>query len=178
MRRVWRRRLLLGALFGSLLPGAVAARTEDLGRIDFPTSGSAEVQKHFLRGALLLHSFEFDNAAEEFRQAQKIGPGFAMAYWGEAMTYNHPLWMEKDGEAARKVLERLAPTAQARLAKVPTERERMYLGAVEVLYGKRDKAADDRAYAEAMRRLHEKFPEDQNAAAFYALALLGATEGK
>jgi tetratricopeptide (TPR) repeat protein len=178
MRRVWRRGLLLGALFGSLLPGAVAARTEDLGRIDFPTSGSAEAQRRFLRGALLLHSFEFDDAAEEFRQAQKIEPGFAMAYWGEAMTYNHPLWMEKDGEAARKVLERLAPAAQARLAKAPTEREKMYLEAIETLYGKGDKAGNDRAYAEAMRRLHEKFPDDQDAAAFYSLSLLGACEGK
>ncbi len=75
MRRAWRRGLLLGALFGSLLPGAVAARTDELGRIDFPTSGSAEAQKRFLRGALLLHSFEFDDAAEEFRQARKIEPG-------------------------------------------------------------------------------------------------------
>src|SRR6266511_1347320 len=132
MTRAWRRRVSLGALFGSLLSGAVSAATEDLGRIDFPTSGSAEAQKRFLRGALLLHSFEFDDAAEEFRQARKIEIGFAMAYWGEAMTYNRPLWMEKDGEAARKVLERLASTAQARLAKAPTERERMDLAAVEV----------------------------------------------
>src|SRR6266498_1982440 len=178
MRRVWRRGLLLGALFGSLLPEAVAARTEELGRIDFPTSGSAEAQKRFLRGALLLHSFEFDDAAEEFRQARKIEPGFAMACWGEAMTFNHPLWMEQDAESARKALDRLAPSPEARLAKAPTEREKMYLSAVETLYGKGDKAENDRAYAGAMRRLHEKFPEDENAAAFYALALLGATEGK
>jgi len=178
MRRVWRRGLLLGALFGSLLPEAVAARTEELGRIDFPTSGSAEAQKRFLRGALLLHSFEFDDAAEEFREARKIEPGFAMACWGEAMTFNHPLWMEQDAESARKALDRLAPSSEARLAKAPTEREKMYLSAVETLYGKGDKAENDRAYAEAMRRVHEKFPEDENAAAFYALALLGATEGK
>ncbi len=178
MTRAWRRRVSLGALFGSLLSGAVSAATEDLGRIDFPTSGSAEAQKRFLRGALLLHSFEFDDAAEEFREARKIEPGFAMACWGEAMTFNHPLWMEQDAESARKALDRLAPSSEARLAKAPTEREKMYLSAVETLYGKGDKAENDRAYAEAMRRVHEKFPEDENAAAFYALALLGATEGK
>lgn len=152
----------------------------DLGRIDFATSGSPEAREHLLRGVLLLHSFEFGDAAEEFRQAQKIEPGFAMAYWGEAMTFNHPLWMEKDNEAARKVLDRLAATAPERRAKAPTEREKMYLDAVEALYGKGkgDKAADDRAYAEAMRRLHEKFPEDQDAAAFYALSLLSTCEGK
>jgi tetratricopeptide (TPR) repeat protein len=176
--RRWRRSLSLAALLGSLAAGAAAARADDLGRIDFPTSGSAEAQSHFLRGALLLHSFEFDDAAEEFRAAQKAQPGFAMAYWGEAMTFNHPLWMERDADAARKALERLAPTPELRLAKAPTERERMYLSAVEALYGKGDKAANDRDYAEAMRRLHEKFPEDENAAAFYALALLGTCEGK
>jgi tetratricopeptide (TPR) repeat protein len=178
MTRAWRRRVSLGALFGALFFGAAAAGAQELGRIDFPTSGSAEAQKHFLRGALLLHSFEFGDAAEEFRSAQKIEPGFAMAYWGEAMTFNHPLWKEKDTEAARKVLDRLAATAPARRAKAPTEREKMYLDAVEVLFGKGDKAADDRAYAEAMRRLREKFPEDQDAAAFYALALLGTCDGK
>ncbi len=150
----------------------------DLGRIDFPTSGSATAQVHFLRGALLLHSFEFDDAAEEFRAAEKAEPGFAMAYWGEAMTFNHPLWMEQDASAARKALEKLGATAEARLAKAPTEREKGYLSAVEALYGKGDKAANDRDYAEAMRRLREKFPEDENAAAFYALALLGTCEGK
>jgi tetratricopeptide (TPR) repeat protein len=86
--------------------------------------------------------------------------------------------MEQDAAAARKVLDRLAPTKEARLAKAPTEREKIYLEAVETLYGPEDRANNDRAYAEAMRRLHEKFPEDENAAAFYALALLGTCEGK
>ena len=89
-----------------------------------------------------------------------------MAYWGEAMTFNHPLWMEQDAEAARKVLERLAPTREARVAKAPTEREKKYLEAIEALYGKGGKAENDRAYAEAMRRLSESFPDDENAAAF------------
>ena len=171
------RRLLSAVAPGLLLAGILAAQQGDLGRIDFPTSAPAEAQKHFLRGALLLHSFEYDDAAEEFREAQKAAPGFAMAYWGEAMTYNHPLWMEQDAGAGRKVLALLAPTADARHAKAPTEREKMYLEAVEALYGPGDKASNDRAYAEAMRRLHDKFPEDENAAAFYALALLGTCEG-
>jgi hypothetical protein len=150
----------------------------DLGKIDFATSGSPEAQKHFLRGALLLHSFEFDDAADEFRAAQKIEPGFAMAYWGEAMTYNHPLWMEQDRDAAVAALKRLAPTGEARLAKAPTDRERGYLAAVEALYGDGDKAARDRAYAEAMRQQHEKYRDDLDAASLYALALLGTCEGK
>ncbi|HTD52463.1 MAG TPA: hypothetical protein VK780_05520, partial [Thermoanaerobaculia bacterium] len=138
----------------SSLPAS--ARSGDLGRIDFPTSGSAEAQKHFLRGALLLHSFEFEDAAEEFRAAQKVEPGFAMAYWGEAMTYNHPLWMERDRDAALAALKRLGPTPEARRAKAPTEREEGYLDAVETLYAEGEKAERDLAYAESMRRLHEK----------------------
>jgi tetratricopeptide (TPR) repeat protein len=155
-----------------------AADAGDLGRIDFPTSGKPEAQKPFLRGTLLLHSFEFDDAAEEFREAQKLDPNYAMAYWGEAMTYNHPLWMERDRDAALGALKRLAPTREERFAKAPTEREKAYLDAVETLYAEGEKADRDRAYAESMRRLHEKHLEDLEAASFYALSLLGTTEGK
>jgi len=157
---------------------AAGAQTGALGRTEFPTSGSPAAQEHFLRGALLLHSFEYPDAADEFRKAQALEPGFAMAYWGEAMTYNHPLWMEQDRDEARKTLQKLAPTAATRLAKAPTPRERMYLEAVEALYGEGERDARDRAYAEAMRRLHEAFPEDLDAEALYALSLLGTTEGK
>ncbi len=169
--------VILGVAWLAIGAG-LGAQSGDLGRIDFATSGSPQAQKHFLRGALLLHSFEYDDAAEEFRAAQKIEPGFAMAYWGEAMTYNHPLWMQQDSDAARAALKRLAPTPEARLAKAPTDREKGYLSAVEALYGEGDKAARDLAYAEAMRRLHEKYPDDLDAASLYALALLGTCEGK
>jgi len=164
-------------IVGPLL-AAAATSAQDLGSIDFQTSGSPAAQQHFLRGALLLHSFEYPDAADEFREAEKIEPGFAMAYWGEAMTHNHPLWMEQDRDAARKALERLAPTAEARRAKAPTEREKMYLDAVETLYGEGEKEERDRAYAAAMRRLHERFPEDLDAATLYALSLLGTCERK
>jgi tetratricopeptide (TPR) repeat protein len=172
-------RLVL-AVVGCAAALAVRAQSTagDLGRIDFPTSGRPEAQARFLRGALLLHSFEFEDAAEEFRQAQSLDPGFAMAYWGEAMTYNHPLWMERDRGAAHKTLERLGATPEARRARAPTPREKMYLDAVEILYADGEKAERDRAYAEAMQRLHETFPGDLDAASFYALALLGACEGK
>jgi len=167
--------------FAFLAAGATAVvwgQTAELGRTDFATSGSPQAQKLFLRGALLLHSFEYPDAAEEFRKAQALDAGFAMAYWGEAMTHDHPLWTEQDRDAARRVLERLGPTREARLARAPTEREKLYLEAVEALYGEGERAARGRAYAEAMRRLHERFPEDLDAAAFYALALLGTCEGK
>ena len=152
-----------------------ASGSSDLGHIDFPTSGSPEAREHFTTGTLLLHSFEFDDACEAFQRARQIDPGFAMAYWGEAMTHNHPLWEQQDTEAARSALERLAPTPEERLAKAPTEREKDYLRAVEVLYGEGTKEERDFDYLEAMRQLAQKYPDDLEAAAFYALATLGTS---
>ncbi len=147
----------------------------ELGKIDFPTSGSPEAQEHFIQGALLLHSFEFEDAAEAFQQAHRIEPDFAMAYWGEALTHNHPLWEQQDAEAAREVLARLAPTPEERLAKAPTEREKDYLRAVEVLYGEGTKEERDFAYLEAIRQIAEKYPDDLEAASLHALATLATS---
>ncbi|HEX9944524.1 MAG TPA: tetratricopeptide repeat protein [Thermoanaerobaculia bacterium] len=158
----------------ALLAGLPAARAaSDLGKVDFPTSGSPAAQAHFLRGVAALHSFWYDEAADAFRAAQKAEPGFAMAYWGEAMTYNHPIWSEQDRDAALAALARLAPTREARAARAPTEKEKAFLDAVEALYGDGDKEARDAAYAEAMRRVHERWPDDFEAASFYALSLIG-----
>lgn len=154
------------------------APAQNLGRIDFPTSARGRAQEHFIRGTLLLHSFMYDDAAEEFEAAQKEAPGFVMAYWGEAMTKNHPLWMQRDAEGAQAVLKRLAPTREARLAKAPTKRERGYLAAVEELYAEGEKRDRDLAYADAMERLHEEFPDDLEAQSLYALALLGSCEDR
>jgi len=133
---------------------------EGLGSLAFPNSGAPEAQDAFLRGVLLLHSFEYGPAAEAFRAAQEADPDFALAYWGEAMTYNHPLWREKDHERAHEALARLAPTPQERRAMAGSEREAMYLDAVEALYAGGAKTEEDRAYAEAMARLSEAYPED------------------
>jgi tetratricopeptide (TPR) repeat protein len=157
--------------FSSLcLCGVLSAQV--LGRITFPTSGSASAQPHFIRGVLLLHSFEYDEAISEFRDAQRIDPAFAMAYWGEAMCYDQPLWYHEEVAKARAVLDRLAPTAPARQAKAPTLREKGYLDAVDRLFGFADKSSRNAAYAARMLDLTRAFPDDDEAAAFYALALL------
>ncbi|MGH9804061.1 MAG: hypothetical protein ACRD4D_02730, partial [Candidatus Acidiferrales bacterium] len=163
--------VFVGAL--ACAAGEPAAETQ-LGRVDFPNSGAPAAQEHFLRGVLWLHSFEYRDAMAEFRKAQELDPGFALAYWGEAMTHNHPLWSEQDRETARKALEKLAATPEARLAKAPTEREKGFLRAVEILYGEGEKYARDRAYAAAMRKLYEQFPDDLEVASFYALSELGS----
>jgi len=147
------------------------------GAITFENSGPPTAQEAFLRGVLLLHSFEYGPSAEAFREAQRIAPDFALAYWGEAMTYNHPVWFQQDREAARAVLARLGATPEDRLARAPTERERDYLRAVEILYGDGPKASRDTLYAEAMQAMMARYPDDPEAAAFTALALLGTSHG-
>lgn len=147
-------------------------RAQSLGRIDFPTSGSAAAQPHFIKGVLLLHSFEFEDAAEAFAEARKADPAFAMAYWGEALTHTHPLWRYRDREAALKVLNALAPTPEARQAKAPTAREKAYLMAVDALYAEADHVAALRAYEQAMARVAREFPKDDEARTLHAIALL------
>src|SRR5919201_2814811 len=117
----------LRLLFFLAASAALAAQTSILGRISFPNSGSAAAQQPFIRGVLLLHSFEYDDAIAPFREAQRIDPGFALAYWGEAMCYNQPLWYNENLEKARAALTRLGPTRDARQAKMKTEREKGYL---------------------------------------------------
>src|SRR5436305_1698453 len=87
---------------------SLSAQTPRLGTIDFPTAGAPAARAPFIRGVLLLHSFEYGDAARAFREAQRLDSGFALAYWGEAMTYTHPVWNEQDGNAARAALQRLA----------------------------------------------------------------------
>ncbi len=158
------------------LSSAVLAQTPNLGHIDFPTSGQPEAQKRFIQGVLLLHSFEYEDAAEEFQAASRLDPGFAMAYWGEALTYTHQVWVQQNVRAARAALARLAPTPEARIAKAPTDREKGYLRAVEILYGQGDKVSRDIAYADAMHGMMEKYPDDLEAASLYAVALLGVCQ--
>ena len=153
------------------------AQTSRLGTIEFPTSGAPAAQPQFVRGVLLLHSFEYRDAAQAFREAQRLDPGFALAYWGEALTYTHPLWNEQDVNAAHAALQRLGPTPRARRAKASTPRERAYLEAVEILYGDGSKTKRDTAYSLAMERLVASFPTDREAKVFYALSLLGLSQG-
>ena len=171
---------------------ALHAQQQLPGRISFPNSGSPAAQAPFIRGVLLLHSFEYDDAIAAFREAQQVDPGFALAYWGEAMCYNQPLWYNENVDKARQALGRLAADAAARQAKAPTAREKGYLDAVERMFGNvrgasagssirgggpglsDAKASRNRAYAERMAELSRQFPTDDEAAAFYALALLGA----
>src|SRR5436305_12426888 len=86
------------------ISGDLQAQPATLGKIDFPTSGSPQAQTCFLRAVAALHSFWYEEAADQFRECTRAEPDFMMGYWGEAMTYNHPIWAEQDAGSARKVL--------------------------------------------------------------------------
>jgi tetratricopeptide (TPR) repeat protein len=153
----------------AILAGTTNAQEFGLGTVNFPTSAeSAKVQAHFLHGVTALHSFSYELALDEFRQSTEIEPDFMMGYWGEAMAYNQPLWGKQDSEAARKVLARIKDSPRL------TPRERAYLHAVKILYSEGDKVARDKAYAAAMEKVYREYPDDLEAASFYALALLGS----
>ena len=159
--------------------------TTALGVIEFANSGDDAAQESFRSGVLFMHNFEYEDAATAFREAQEADPNFALAYWGEALTYNHPIWMVQDRQAAMAVLERLGATPEDRASKAATDREKAYMAAVETLYGNttvsegKSKEERDDLYSAEMRRLYEAYPEDDEAAAFYALSLLGtAHEGR
>ncbi|MGB8477028.1 MAG: hypothetical protein WCE61_23360 [Candidatus Acidiferrum sp.] len=162
----------LFAAFLSLTSLPLRAQSS-VGDVSFANSGAPAAQKDFLYGLAQLHNFEYEDAAAAFRRAEEIDPGFAMAYWGEAMTFNHPIWEEQNRRAARAALQKLAPTPEERLAKAKTERENDYLRAVDILYGEGEKYDRDARYEDFMRRLHEKYPTDIDATCFYALAILG-----
>ena len=151
------------------------AQFANVGSLDFPTSGSPEAQQRFLRGVAILHSFGWKQAIEEFQAAQRLDPDFAMAYWGETLCYNHPLFGDPDDDNPRAVLRRLGATPEERLAKAPTDREKGFLQAVEILWGEGDYGDRRVAYMEAMSRLHERYPDDHEVATFYAVALLSAS---
>jgi len=163
--------------FFACKPGTKNSESKELGDISLEVTGKPEAQNAFKEGLLLMHSFEFKDAAIKFKEAQKIDPDFAMAYWGEAMSHNHPLWREQDKDEALEILKKLGETPEEQKAKFSSALEKDLCEAIHILYGVGTKKEQDIAYSEFMEKLHAKYPENQEVAAFYSLSLLGAVKG-
>lgn len=152
-----------------------AAESDRIGTFDFPSSAAGEeARRHFLLGVGYLHSFGMTQAQAAFRKAQELEPDFAMAYWGEAFTYQHPFFgAPSDGPG--EALARLGPTPESRLAKAPTDREKGFLKAAEA-YALAPGGMPARriAWMEAMAELHARHPDDDEVKAFYAVSMLAA----
>lgn len=153
------------------------AHAQKLGTISFPNSGNAAAQAPFVRGVLLYHSFEYGDAATAFREAQKADPSFALAYWGEALTYTHQVWNEQNLEAGRGALARLGPTPDARRERAKTPREKMFLDLAEALYGEGSKPRRDTLFNAAAERLSLANPADDEVKVLHAVGLLGLNQG-
>ena len=138
--------------------------------ISFPTSATGQAQAAFVRGMTAMHLFMYPDAVKEFQTAQAADVGFAMAYWGEALSHYRPIWREYERDEARAVLQRLGATPEARAAKAPTPREKAYLASLDVLYADGPPAERMRAYSESLQKLTESFPEDEEAMALWALS--------
>ena len=134
---------------------------------------SPAAQARFQVALTALHDFEYEDANEGFRQTRTIDTAFALAYWGEALTYYQVLWRREDLQAGRQALARLGPTPAARAVKATTPREKGLLASVDVLFGVGDASTRHRLYADAMQRLHGEYPDDPDIASLSALALMG-----
>jgi tetratricopeptide (TPR) repeat protein len=147
--------------------------TDQLGTVHFPVSCAAAVQKPFERGVALLHSFWYEEAEKEFEQIAKDDPRCAMAHWGIAMSIWHELWNRPD---AATIQRGHTEVKSARSLHPKTDRERDYITAMDEFYRGKKRDFQDRAntYCQAMATTYKDFPDDREAAAFYALSLLAS----
>ena len=145
---------------------------EQLGTVHFPVSCAASVQKPFERGVALLHSFWYEEAEKQFAEIATDDPGCAMAHWGVAMSLWHQLWNHPNAATKKRGLAELK---KAQSLHPRTDRERDYIAALRAYYGKRgDHEQRAKAYSAAMEQVYRRYPDDREAAAFYALSLLAS----
>ena len=143
-----------------------------LGKVNFPVSCDPSVRPEFSSAVAMLHSFWYEKASETFAAVAEKDPTCGMAYWGVAMTYYHPIW-QAPGPTDLKA--GVASLEKAKSAGAKTQRERDYIAALDTFY--RDANTLDHptralAYEKAMDELQALYPDDHEAAIFYALALL------
>jgi len=165
-----------------ILIGGLALAQEDhsqhshpvagLGTVTFPTSCKDSAQKPFLRGVALLHSFGYEEARISFNEAVKADPTCAMAYWGVARTWYHPIWAPP---SAQELKEGAAALEHAQIAGTKTERERDYVSSLAVFYTDWQTAGHAtraKAYEQALSALRGRYPTDDEAAMFHALQMV------
>ncbi len=145
---------------------------EGLGRTHMHISCSPAIAAKFDRALALLHNFWYGRALEGFSQVSKDDPDCAMAYWGAAMTYNHPFW---DAPSVADEAAAWSLALKGLAAKKMSPRERLYLNAVAALFkdaGAGPNAGRDEGYRDAMATAYAQFPDDETKL-FYGLAILG-----
>jgi SAM-dependent methyltransferase len=151
---------------------AGADHIHGVGHVHMDTSCSSTTSADFDRALALLHNFWYNRALDAFKAVTAVDPACAMAYWGAAMTFNHPFW---DAPTPSDELTASTLVQKGLKATHATAREKMFLAAVAALYkdaGARAKPDRDEAYRQAMKALYEKYPDDETGL-FYGLSILG-----
>lgn len=141
-----------------------------MGTIQFPVSGTDKAQAHVQRGTKLLHHMIYEEADKEFASAIEADPDCAMGYWGRAMTIVHPLWPGIPSESQLRAGWELITEARARGPKTP--RESAYIETLAVYFSEAwEREEKDRLIDLdlAWEKLTREYPEDVEAACFYAL---------
>ena len=141
---------------------------EKLGTVSFETSCSPRVGAAFNRGVALLHSFAYSASEEQFRDVTRADPSCAMAHWGIALSYYHPLWTAPDAEHLRLGMQEIDAARRASA----TPREREYIEAAATFYRDLPHTNRAEAYERAMATVAGHYPDDMEARIFYSLALL------
>ncbi|MGO8915677.1 MAG: hypothetical protein ACLQJR_07200 [Stellaceae bacterium] len=174
MRDQWRASLaawIAAVAIALVAPAQAESAREHVGQVHFPISCSAPAQQQFDRAVAMLHSFWYPEAAKTFAAVGETDPGCAMAQWGVAMSVWYPLWYPPS-EASLKM--GAAAVEKARSIGAKTDRERDYIEAIGAFYkdwGTSDHRARSIAYEKAMEQIYLRYPDDLEAAVFYALAL-------
>jgi tetratricopeptide (TPR) repeat protein len=144
--------------------------------VTFPVSCSPQAQTEFNRAVTLLHHMTYPQARTAFQKAATVDTQCAMSHWGIAMTLFQPLWPTRPNADARQLGWREVETAKS--LKPPTQREQLFIAATEAFF--LEPEANDywlriRRWEQAMQKVYDAFPDDSEAAAFYALAHLATT---
>src|SRR5467141_1546191 len=180
--------VLIGGFTALCAETSVVPEPGDLrtaGTVDFPVSCASAVRPEFLRGVALLHSFFYEEARRIFTDVAEKDSTCAMAQWGIAMTWWHPIWTPPTPD---EMSAGRAAADKAMAMKAGTDRERLFITALNAYYntpdgpttgevgqschgpvGPRDRVI---AYEKAMRKLYDKYPDDVEVQTFYALAVL------
>src|SRR3954453_322411 len=180
--------MMIGSVAAARAENSTVPEPGDLraaGKIEFPISSATAVRPEFERGVALLHSFFYEEARRLFTATAEKDPNCAMAQWGIAMTWWHPIWTPP---APEEMKVGTAAIDKAMAMNAPSERERKFIAALHAYYhaadgpatgavgqschgpvGSRERAL---AYEKEMRELAEKYPDDLEAQTFYSLAIL------
>lgn len=144
---------------------------EMLGDVAIPVSCNEEAQGYFKTGLALLHHMTYEGANSAFVQAAEADPDCAMAYWGQAMTFIHPLWSDPPG--VEKFGKGLELVQKAKGMEIITALEKAFINAVSEYYEagySKDEKRNLKAFEKGWKEAYEKFPGEPDAASFYALA--------